>query len=149
MIRIAVGAVVQCGDRYLLVNKKKINDTQNGEGIEIDEWDIPKGGVKEQDQSLEEAVLRELHEETGSSSFELKDKFEEKIVFDFPVELKSIIGFDKQETTMFFAEYVGDGGDLSPIDEEIGEIKFVTEEEFVEIVHHCETVEFLKKNVWN
>lgn len=149
MIRIAVGAVVQSGDRYLLVNKKKIIDTQNGKGIEIDEWDIPKGGVKEQDQSLEEAVLRELYEETGSRSFVLKGKFEEKIVFDFPVELKSIIGFDKQITTMFFAKYDGGGGDLSPIDEEIGEIKFVTEEEFIETVHHRETVEFLKRNIWN
>ena len=80
-IRKAVGAIITREDKYLLIHKVKLMD-QNTE-TEYVMWDFPKGGIKEEE-DLEKALLRELKEETGSSSNKVIRKVDEKIAFEFP-----------------------------------------------------------------
>jgi 8-oxo-dGTP pyrophosphatase MutT (NUDIX family) len=37
-------------------------------------WDFPKGGCEEADSSLEDAVIRELFEETGTDKYKIKQE---------------------------------------------------------------------------
>ena len=81
-VRKAVGAIVTMGEDYVLILKTKIHTTEGKKEIE-GEWDFIKGGVEEEDSSFEEAILRELEEETGMKAFSVKKEFEEKISFKF------------------------------------------------------------------
>lgn len=137
-IRRAVGAVVFQNDEYLLVHKVKSIDYK--ENI-VGHWDFPKGGVQESDEDLETAILRELNEETGSNKYKIIRKFDEKICFMFPKTQK----YDRQETVMFYVEYLGDRGDFKSQDEEIDEIKFYNKDEVNSIICLEETLEFLNK----
>lgn len=137
-IRKAVGAVVFQNDEYLLVHKvKSITSKVNLAG----QWDFPKGGVQESDEDLEIAILRELKEETGSDNYRIIKKFHEKICFVFPESHK----YDRQETVMFYVEYLDDRGDLKPQDEEIEEVKFYSKDEVINILCLEETRKFLNE----
>lgn len=134
-IRRAVGAVVFQNNEYLLVHKVKSIDCE--ENI-VGHWDFPKGGVQELDKDLETAVLRELKEETGSTNYKIIKKFNEKICFDFSKPHK----YDRQETVIFYVEYLGDRGDLKLLDEEIDEVEFYGEDAVVDVLCLEETREF-------
>ena len=136
-IRKAVGAIITREDKYLLIHKVKLMD-QNTE-TEYVMWDFPKGGIKEEE-DLEKALLRELKEETGSSSFKVIRKFDEKIAFEFPKGFK----YDAQETEMFLVEYTGDYKDLVPDYEEIDQIGFFSMDEVMNLVQLEETRRFLE-----
>lgn len=77
MIRHAVGAIVFQEDEVLLVHKVKRSEAASELDSFQAEWDFPKGGVKD-GEFLEDAILRELFEETGSTAYliieELADK---------------------------------------------------------------------------
>lgn len=140
-IRKAVGAVVFQNDEYLLVHKvKSINTKANLVG----HWDFPKGGVQESDEGLENAMLRELKEETGSDNYKIIKKFHEKISFAFPKTHK----YDKQETIMFYVEYMGDREELKPQDEEIDEVKFFSRDEVKKVLSLEETCKFINEVSW-
>jgi putative (di)nucleoside polyphosphate hydrolase len=137
-IRKAVGAVVFQKDEYLLVHKvKSISDKSDI----TPQWDFPKGGIEEFDKDLEKAVLRELQEETGSSNFRIANKFDKKICFNFPIGHK----YDRQETIMFYVEYLGNRDELKPQDDEIDEIRFVPKDDLMSIISLDETAEFLRE----
>ncbi|WP_099303163.1 NUDIX domain-containing protein [Bacillus sp. Marseille-P3800] len=146
MIRQAVGAIVVTKDAYVLVCKSWQNTKDGKERIE-DEWDIVKGGVEDEDESLEAAVLRELYEETGSKAFILRDPFREKLTFAFPPEVKKRIGFETQETTVFLVEFTGDLEDLTPKDKEISKLKAVCPDELMDYITHDETKQFFQKYI--
>lgn len=137
-IRQAVGAVVFQNDEYLLVHKVK--SISSNTDI-IGHWDFSKGGVEESDKDLEMAVLRELKEETGSNKYRIISRFNEKICFTFPKGHK----YDRQETVMFYVEYLGDREDLKSQDEEIDEIKFFGKHDLMETLCLEETREFLRE----
>lgn len=140
-IRKAVGAVVFQNNEYLLVHKvKSITANVNLAG----HWDFPKGGVQTSEEDLESAILRELKEETGSNNYKIIKKFDKKICFEFPETHK----YDRQETMMFYVEYLGDRGELKPQDEEIEDVKFYSKDEVMNILHLEETHEFLKEVFW-
>ena len=65
MIRRAVGAIVFQKDEVLLVHKVKRSEVNGELDVFQPEWDLPNGGVNE-GELLQDAVLRELYEETGS-----------------------------------------------------------------------------------
>lgn len=137
-IRKAVGAIVFQDDEYLLVHKVKSIDCN--ENI-VGHWDFPKGGLKESDIDLETAILRELKEETGSNNYRIIKKFDKKICFVFPKTHK----YDKQETVMFYVEYLGDRGDLKSQDDEIDYVKFYSKGEIMSVLCFEETREFLNE----
>ncbi|MFS0785089.1 NUDIX domain-containing protein [Shouchella sp. 1P09AA] len=146
MIRKAVGAIVVTKNAYVLVCKSWQNTKDGKERIE-DEWDIAKGGVEREDETLEAAILRELYEETGSHAFTLRDQFTEKLTFAFPSEVKRKIGFTGQETTVFLVEFTGDLEDLTPKDKEISKLKAVCPDELMDYLAHDETKQFFRKYV--
>jgi putative (di)nucleoside polyphosphate hydrolase len=146
MIRKAVGAIVFQNDKFLLINKTKIN-TNTGKETINGEWDFIKGGVKETDADLKQAVLRELKEETGSTDYKIMKQFNEKICFDFAEELKVKVGFDRQETTMFLVEFIGDVDSISPFDNEISDFIFVEQDKVIEILTHFDTKDFFLKTI--
>ena len=142
MIRQAVGAVVFQQTEFLLVHKVKISDIEGEYTMSKGEWDFPKGGVKHTDNDLESAILRELEEETGTKKFKVMKQFEDKICFEFPEELKVKIGYEKQETTMFYVEYIGDRTDLHPKDNEINQVQFFKIQDVLSVLSHKDTKNF-------
>ena len=147
-VRKAVGAIVTIGEDYVLILKTKIHTTEGKKEIE-GEWDFIKGGVEEEDSSLEEAILRELEEETGMKAFSVKKEFEEKISFKFPQEVVDRIGYHSQETTMFLVEYIGENKGWLPQDDEVSEIGFFKKEDVLRKLAHEETREYFKKHCLN
>lgn len=147
-VRKAVGAIVTIGEDYVLILKTKIHTTEGKKEIE-GEWDFIKGGVEEEDSSLEEAILRELEEETGMKAFSVKKEFEEKISFKFPQEVADRIGYHSQETTMFLVEYIGENKGWLPQDVEVSEIGFFKKEDVLRKLAHEETREYFNKHCLN
>ena len=142
MIRKAIGVIIEKNNEFLLVNKVKICCCKNS--IEIDEWDFVKGGIKE-NENLENALFRELKEETGSMQYKVIRQFDEKITFDFPESLKSKTGFEGQETIMFYVKHTGDNSDLIPQDDEIKSIAFYPKNKVLSMLRYAETKEYFKK----
>ncbi|CAG9620642.1 NUDIX domain-containing protein [Sutcliffiella rhizosphaerae] len=141
MIRQAVGAIVKVKAKYLLVHKVKIN-TKEGKKNISGLWDFIKGGVKEKDQSLQEAILRELKEETGTNLFEVEKEYSRKIEFDFPRDVAEEIGYRSQLTTMFLVSFYGELSDICPQDDEIDNFGLFTKEEVLNMVSHSETKKY-------
>lgn len=141
-VRNAVGAIIVQGNECLLIHKVKVMDEEKGPYAIEGTWDFPKGGVTPSDNSLEEAILRELKEETGSQNYKIIKQIEQTINFNFPKGCK----YDEQITTMFYVAYRGDRSDLEPQDEEIDEIKFVDYQEVEEILGLEETKEFFRQH---
>ncbi|SOC40648.1 NUDIX domain-containing protein [Ureibacillus acetophenoni] len=139
MIRKAVGAIVYQGTEILLVYKVKRSLLKDEDQHYLGKWDFPKGGVENGDQTIENSILRELKEETGSTQYEVINQLDEKIRFSFNKDFTNKTGFTEQETTMFLVKYVGDRSDLVPNDNEIKEIKFVPVDEAGDILTHEET----------
>ncbi|MGY5854574.1 MAG: NUDIX domain-containing protein [Candidatus Thorarchaeota archaeon] len=147
MIRKAVGAIVYRGDRFLLVGKVKLMDIPGGP-VDIPlEWNIPSGGIRDSDGSSLNAIKRELREETGSERFEIIRELEDKLCFLFPPHIRDKTGFENQETVMFLVEYTGDDEYLTPIDEEIEKVAFVTEEEVFRLISFEETRDYFRKTL--
>jgi putative (di)nucleoside polyphosphate hydrolase len=107
------------------------------------EWDFPKGGIEQKDGSLEDALLRELQEETGSTEYKIVRHLEEKICFPFPPIIVEKSGYERQETEMFLVEYLGDKEKLQPVDKEIKEARFYKVEEVEGRLTHSDT-----KKLW-
>jgi putative (di)nucleoside polyphosphate hydrolase len=137
-IRKAVGAVVFQKNEYLLIHKVK--NSNNNEDI-IGHWDFPKGGVEELDKDLESAILRELKEETGATNYRIINRFETKICFSFPKAHE----YDRQETVMFYVEYLGNREELKPEDKEIDIVRFFDKDELMGVLCHEETHKFLNE----
>ncbi|MCA1318658.1 NUDIX hydrolase [Bacillus tianshenii] len=144
-VRKAVGAVIYKGQNVLLVNKVMASLLEDWDGPAEGEWDFPKGGIEQKDGSLEEALLRELHEETGSTEFKIVRHLEEKICFPFPPIIVEKSGFERQETEMFLVEYLGDEANLQPLDGEIKEARFFKVEEVERKLTHSDTKELWVK----
>lgn len=144
-VRKAVGAVIYKGQNVLLVNKVMASLLEDWDGPAEGEWDFPKGGIEVKDSSLEEALLRELQEETGSTEFNIVRKLEEKICFPFPPIIVEKSGYERQETDMFLVEYLGDEDKLQPVDKEIKEARFYKVEEVEGRLTHSDTKELWGK----
>lgn len=110
------------------------------------EWDFPKGGIKRDDLNIQEALFRELDEETGTSDFRIIDELG-TLEFEFPAAMKEKLGFERQVTYMFILEFLGDRAQLQPKTEEISEVVFVKIDEVDELLKLAETKEFFLNNL--
>ncbi|WP_274365304.1 histidine phosphatase family protein [Paenibacillus thermotolerans] len=140
-VREAVGAIVIQGDECMLVQKIM----GAGEKVEAT-WDFPKGGVEPTDADHQDALARELSEETGSTAYQILQRFEDPICFPFSEHVRRKIGFESQKTTMFLVRYSGDRTDLKPKDEEIGNIKFVKLAQVLSSITYEESADFFQRN---
>lgn len=134
-IRRAVGALVQCEGKILLVRKVKMMDAKAGATNIPPEWDFPKGGIKSKEQDVQTALMRELSEELGTTQLVIENQLSD-FSFDFSPEVAEKIGYDCQVTFMFLVSFIGDPSTLYPQDEEIDQIKFFSKTEAVITVTH-------------
>jgi len=145
MIRYAVGGIIKSEDTILLVKKRKVMDVEKPMEVKP-EWDFPKGGIKRDDLDIQEALLRELDEETGTSDFRIIGELG-TLEFEFPAAMKEKLGFERQVTYMFLLEFLGDRAQLQPKTEEISEVVFVKIDEVDELLKLAETKEFFLDNL--
>ena len=102
------------------------------------EWDFVKGRILPHDKSKEEALFRELKEETGSIDYSIVKEYSEKLNFDLPREFQRT-SFIYQETTMFLVDFTGSFSDLKPDDQEIDQIAKFSKEEVYNALSHLES----------
>jgi len=146
VIRKAIGAIVFQGTKFLMVQKSHITTLEGKQPIEA-EWDFVKGGVEKHDKNLHDTLLRELQEETGSNEYKIVKELDAKICFDFPDDRQNKIGYQKQETTMFLVEFLGDINSLIPNDHEISKITFIEKDDVVELLTHQDTKDYFIKYI--
>ena len=139
--RRAVGAIIQRTDRpdsILLVKKIKSEDVTK-EDI-TPEWDIPKGGLKD-NEIEEEGLWRELGEEVGSKEFDLVRKLPLGMDFSFPPGSR----WTRQETGLFYLKYSGPDVKFNPATDEIGEVKWFSVMEAKKVVRHRTTLKAIEE----
>lgn len=137
-IRNAVGAIITQNNEILLIHKVKLMDVLGEPQAIQGTWDFPKGGVLSLDTTLEEALMRELKEETGSTQYKIEKRFAETINFSFLKGHK----YEAQETVMYHVVYTGDRSDIKIQDDEIDDIMFVKYDNVLDIITLDETKEF-------
>ena len=107
--RPCVGVMLVNGRGHAFVGRRI--DTKEG-----DWWQMPQGGVDE-GEDLEEAMFRELHEETGArrETVSILKKMEESLRYDLPEELQGKLWGGKyrgQEQVWYLARFRGTDADI-------------------------------------
>jgi 8-oxo-dGTP pyrophosphatase MutT (NUDIX family) len=102
--RVIVSALIRKGNQILMGKKPA------GQGPYPDTWHIPGGGIELGEETCDEAIIREIKEETGLEVTNLQ-----KIAWDTDVEPDK----HSEETYYIFLEYSCDyvSGELSPDDD--------------------------------
>ncbi|MBN1162930.1 NUDIX domain-containing protein [Patescibacteria group bacterium] len=117
--------VIDNNNNFLIVQKKIYDNNQ---------WDSPGGGIDE-NETLEETVLRELTEELGTSNFEILAKSPQILKYDWPKETtedylrkrgKHFLG---QEKHQFLVRLTGDKKDIKIRESELKAYKWVPYED--------------------
>lgn len=89
-IRKAVGAIIVTPeDKFLLVHKVKVSDAK-GRRMDVGYWDFIKGGIQEEE-TMVDAVKREILEETGIDDSMAMRELSYKICFEFPSYVKKFL----------------------------------------------------------
>ncbi|WP_312370209.1 NUDIX hydrolase [Lachnoclostridium sp.] len=123
-----------------MIHKAKICDGKEGK-TDVDYCDFIKGGIQKSETMIE-AIKREILEETGLDVVADIEELPHKIYFEFPSNLKRIVGYDVQETTMFIVRLGDQLNNLKCEDDEIDEYVFVDKDEVNDKLSHEETKEF-------
>lgn len=74
-------------------------------------WQFPQGGVEE-NESIEEALKRELYEEIGTKKIKIIKEMPKQVVYKFPFYLKSKYQIDGQKQTYFLVYFYGDDDEI-------------------------------------
>lgn len=106
-------------------------------------WDFVKGGGRE-NETMIDAIKREILEETGIEKLVVVEELADKICFEFPSNVKRIIGYDAQETTMYIARISKQLHELSYEDDEIDEYYFSDKDQVYDKLSQTETKGFWK-----
>ena len=94
----------------IIINKDK--KVLMCEHIWIDDaWQFPQGG-KEEGESDEVAILRELEEEIGTNKLKIIGKMPNKLKYQFPFYLREKYNFDGQIQTFFLLYFYGEDKDI-------------------------------------
>ena len=104
-------------------------------------WQFPQGGVNE-NETNEEAIIRELGEELGTTDFTILDQCPEKHTFYFP---KRLIRDENlgQEQTIILLKFNGSTRALKVDRRELGGFLWVSQEQIEKFLHEY------RKPVWH
>lgn len=104
-------------------------------------WQFPQGGVND-NESNEEAIIRELGEELGTTDFTILDQCPEKHTFYFP---KRLIRDENlgQEQTIILLKFNGGTRNLRVDKRELGGFLWVSQEQIEKFLHEY------RKPVWH
>jgi len=95
-----------------------------------DAWQLPQGGV-DKNESFEDAVFREICEETGIERKYLGIiKISRKIRYEFPNEIKEKMGFNGQEQRYFLIKISDDGWSIRN-SQEFCDFDWITPDEMI------------------
>ena len=87
-----------------------------------DAWQFPQGGVQN-NESDEEALIRELYEELGTKSFKILGKMDKTIKYLFPYYLKEKYGAEGQIQRYFLLYFTGNEAEFRFDNQEKPEFK--------------------------
>jgi 8-oxo-dGTP pyrophosphatase MutT (NUDIX family) len=113
--------VIDKNNDFLLVQKLVYDDHQ---------WDFPGGGIDE-NETLEEGILRELKEELGTSNFEIIEKSSHINRYEWPEPTQKVafkkygIWWRGQEKHQFIIKFTGKKSEIRMQEKEIKKIKWV------------------------
>ena len=134
-LRQAVSVVVFKGDEFLMVSGK---DWPDGA------WCFPQGGILKGETHFS-AVLRELSEELGTDKFRVLGKSRVEHKYLFPEELVGTKGCEGQYQTIWFAEFLGEFGEIKPNKEELMNQSWFKEGDVIKSMMYEEQKETFKK----
>ncbi len=106
-MRTGVGIVVLNKNNKVFVAKRIDNP--------IDKWQMPQGGVNN-NESLLDAMKRELQEETSINNIEILKEFNYWLEYELPENLKGIIWKGKyrgQKQKWFITRFLGDDSEIN------------------------------------
>lgn len=123
---VAVAVIANAEDQVLLVQSAK----------DSSEWGYPQGGI-DAGEGLKEALLREVHEETGIAEDELEvGALSEIIDLDAPADRVDKRGFTKgKRYFVLHARYSGDG-ELSPDPDEVSAYVWATPDQVQDYIEN-------------
>tara|TARA_B100000886_G_scaffold304460_1_gene235699 strand:- start:1209 stop:1679 length:471 start_codon:yes stop_codon:yes gene_type:complete len=106
-MRLGVGAVVLNGKNNVFVGKRKDNP--------IDKWQMPQGGV-DNGENLEQAMRRELEEETSIKKIEILKEIDKWFEYELPSSLLGKIWkgkFRGQKQKWFITRFLGNEKEIN------------------------------------
>ena len=106
-LRLGVGIIVLNNENQVFVGKRKDNPT--------DRWQMPQGGV-DQGENLEEAMKRELKEETSIQNIKIIKELDEGTEYELPDYLLGKIWKGKykgQRQKWFIVRFLGDDTEIN------------------------------------
>ena len=106
-LRLGVGAIVLNKKNLVFVGKRKDNP--------IDKWQMPQGGVNK-NESLQNAMKRELYEETSIKNIKILKELDIWFEYELPKELLGIIWKGKyrgQKQKWFINRFIGDDNEIN------------------------------------
>ncbi|GEM_PF-10066 len=123
--RANVSAVILNKDNHILIGERK---------GELGQWQFPQGGI-DIGERPEEAIIRELGEEIGTTDILLLAQSKEKHRYSWPPELQTVRGVIGQEQTFFLVRLLADDHIL-PLDyEEFSAFSWVSADDILHQVH--------------
>ena len=135
-LRTGVGIILLNNENKVFVGKRKDNP--------IDKWQMPQGGV-DKGENFEEAVKRELFEETSIKNIKILKEIDGMLEYELPKNLLGIIWkgrFRGQKQKWFIAKFIGEESeiDLETKHPEFIEWKWISIEQLPDVI-----VDFKKK----
>lgn len=107
-------------------------------GLDIfDQWQPPQGGI-DKNETAENAVLREIKEETGITAVRIVAKCSQAVSYDWAIAYmrRACRGkYRGQTKQIFLLQYFGDGSDIKVDKHEFDDYKWITLEEYKKILH--------------
>jgi putative (di)nucleoside polyphosphate hydrolase len=106
-LRIGVGIAVLNSQNKVFVGKRKDNP--------IDKWQMPQGGV-DSNETLLQAMKRELSEETSITTIEVLKEFDQWLEYELPDKLVGTIWKGKyrgQKQKWFVVKFLGDDSEIN------------------------------------
>ena len=119
-----IAIVINSKDELLVVQSNSFADN---------EWKFPSGGLKEQE-SHEDALMRELEEELGTTSVEIIKKSSVVNSYDWTKESilaqyqKKGVLFKGQQQVQFLVKFIGQESEINLEVEELRSCKWITKE---------------------